>query len=75
MAIKAKHTLWIGNQPEPADRTQIDVSPKDYRRVGVPKNDDGTGRVKVKDLRTGNTVTLRSENCGLDCRCALAFAD
>jgi hypothetical protein len=64
--------LWIGNQPEPDDRTIIEVSSSDLDRIGnLDRN--GKDSVRVKDLLTKKPVTLTRISCGLDCKCALGF--
>lgn len=62
-------TLWIGTQPNPDDRLQIDVTEPDHIRV---KQLVEIGeKVTVTDLRTGRRVTVARASCGLDCACAL----
>lgn len=65
-------TLWIGTQPEPEDRTQIEVSASDAERI--PPRGSLSEPVTVTDLKTGKAVTVRSAACSLGgCVCALEF--
>jgi hypothetical protein len=63
------HRLWIGTQPEPADRLQIVVSQADLDLIPAR---GGFGTARVTDLLTGRFLTLERVSCGLpNCRCAL----
>jgi hypothetical protein len=67
----ATRTLWIGNEPDPDDRLQIDVDEADERKVpprGKPADGEET---EVLDHRTGRRLVIRRASCGLDCYCAL----
>ena len=64
-------TLWIGTQSDPADRTQIDVTLDDEKRI-PPRGSEGSA--VVINQRTGKRVTVRRASCGIPhCLCALEF--
>ena len=60
------HKLWIGTQPEPDDRLQIEVE----EDIDVHDLSDDQV-VTVTDLRTGIDYDIRRADCGAGCRCAL----
>jgi hypothetical protein len=63
------HRLWIGSQPDPADRLQIVVSQADLDLIPAR---GGYGTARVTDLLTGRLLTLERVECGAQgCRCAL----
>ena len=70
------YTLWIGTEPDPNDRLQIDVSEVDFNRVPIRGR---RGSVTLTDLRTNRLLTVRRASCGIEsCFCALelvAWAD
>lgn len=63
---------FIGSQPDPQDRIQIQVSDVDASRIDRLKK-DGKEKVTVRDGFSGRKVTVKSAPCGLGCHCALAF--
>jgi hypothetical protein len=67
--------LWIGNEPEPAERLQIEVSPEDAARIPI-RGSRSRRVVTVTDLLTNKLFTVRRAACGLPgCFCALALAE
>lgn len=65
-------TYWIGTQPDPDQRRQIDVNL--YGSVLIESVLHGEReRATVSDYATGQAVTVERADCGLGCRCALDF--
>jgi hypothetical protein len=62
-------TLWIGTNPDPDDRLQIQVNEADYEAVDDRSDEPFT----VTDQRTGRVLTVARGDCGLGCRCALVL--
>ena len=61
----------IGTQPNPKDRTKIQISDADARKL--PQR-GSFGVVSVFDKLTKQHVTVRAASCGLpNCLCALEF--
>lgn len=71
MGRDSTRTLWIGNEPNPDDRLQIDVSPEDYAKI-PPRGRERVGvKVTVTDLRTERRLTIVGAECGCASPCAL----
>ena len=66
-------TLYVGNQPDPEDRTKIEVSEEDFDAVCRLITSRKPFRIGVLNHITGQHVLLADEDCGLGCRCALKF--
>jgi hypothetical protein len=67
--------LWIGKQPDPNDRLQLEVPSEDLARVrSLPKGASRT-TVTVTDLQSNKRYVLRRAACGLVCFCALELVD
>jgi hypothetical protein len=67
------HTLYIGTQPEPEERTQIQVSDEDMAAIAAVRGLEGV-RLVVTDLTTGHDQYIKTADCGLSCYCAVDFA-
>jgi hypothetical protein len=64
--------VYIGNEPEPEDRFQIEVDQADYAINCPPRGKRGTGW--LKDVKTGKRYQVRRASCGLPrCLCALVL--
>ena len=62
--------IYIGNQPEPADRLKITVERSDYELHCPPRGKRGSGW--LTDVTTGKRYHVRRASCGLPrCLCAL----
>jgi hypothetical protein len=67
-------TLYVGNQPDPADRTKILVDDDAYTALfRLISSGERPFVFGVFDHTTGEHVLLGDEDCGLGCRCALKF--
>jgi hypothetical protein len=64
--------ITVGTQPDPRDRARMRLSRADGEAVMSLGPSD---IVEVRDLDTGEVRILRTADCGLDCRCAVEFAD
>ena len=72
--LKAPLQFWIGTQPNPDDRTIIEVSPEDAAKLhSLPR--DTKIAVEVTDTKTYKVVRVRRAYCGASCMCALEFYD
>jgi hypothetical protein len=65
--------LYIGNQPDPAERTLVEVSDQEFAAVRRLVLSRRAFTVTVFDEITKTAVTLADEDCGLGCHCALKF--
>jgi hypothetical protein len=69
-------TFWVGNQPNPDDRTQIQVNRSCATMIERATQRALRGEhfeLDVFDYISDRWVTLADESCGLSCRCALRF--
>ena len=72
-ATQMAHTLYIGTQPEPEDRTQIQISDEDMQAVQAVRGIEGA-RIIVRDLESGHDQYIKTADCGCSCYCAVEFA-
>jgi hypothetical protein len=68
------HTFFVGNQPEPSDRTQISVNDNDAKLIHAAMRRKPF-IVEVYDYKGKKRIFLADEDCGLGCRCALRFVE
>jgi hypothetical protein len=71
-------TFWVGNHPNPDDRTPIRVNQSSAAMIERATQRALRGEhfeLEVFDLISDRWVTVADETCGLSCRCALRFVD
>ena len=68
--------FWVGNQPNPDDRTPIQVNQSSAAMIERATQRALRGEnfeLEVFDLIRNRWVTVADESCGLSCRCSLRF--
>jgi hypothetical protein len=65
--------LWIGTDPNPDRRLQVEVSEDDAAKI-PGRGTRGTAGATVRDVLTGRQLIVRRASCGIPrCMCALAL--
>ena len=68
------YTLYVGNQADANERTQILVTELDARAIAGALQKHKAFSLRMLDYRTKQYVTVADEDCGYPyCRCALRF--
>ena len=68
-------TYFVGNQPEPEDRTKILISLADSEKIEALPKGPSAAVATVYDNNTEQMVSVRRADCGLSCYCALEFVN